>query len=198
MWQIFLLMAVLVFSPSCKTIGKAVGNSIDARCIDASYQSGCRFLFQLKDGNVLIPVAFADCECPLTPERAYRLRYEILPDEVFACTAEATPVRITYCEPLGSAVPEGTGGIKPGKPLCAWTQDPYQIPWMEQILGQTDADLVTRFVWQDGGAYYFQSPRGNYLFSCTGEELCKDSPDSTDCLGRFPLEDQYVILVKNN
>jgi hypothetical protein len=196
MRYLIFIFAVGYLLAACKTSQRSGAMGTLVTCKDSAHLSGCRYLLQTEDGRYLLPLMMLDA-CPLVPEAQYRIQYDVLDHAVYACTSDALPIKMTTCRPVGPLVPEGTGGIKPGKALCAWTQDPYQIPWMEQVLAQTDADWVIRYVWMNAGAYYFQSRRGNFLFDCQGVLMCERDAGDDTCLSEFALEDRFVILVKN-
>jgi hypothetical protein len=199
MYKLLLILLVLISGTGCKSlINQGNSKMHKVTVVDAAYLSGCRWLLRTEDGQLLLPLNYLELPCPIFAEQIWKVSYLPTESAVFACTAEATPVMLTACEPVRTEKPPGTGGIKPGMPLCAWTQDASAIPWMEQIIVQAEPTLIVRYTYFGQGAYWFESARGNYLFDCQGALICKEEANSRSCLENPDLQERFVILVKNN
>lgn len=166
---------------------------------DAGWISGCAMTLRTMNSQVLVPVAWTLPDPPaFGPQDRWRVRWEPAKEAVVACTLPGMPVRVLEAKLLRSGRPAGTGGIKPSPRLCAWTIDAHSVPWMEQVIGQLDPRLITRYRWMEGGAYLFQGDRGDYLFDCRGDLLCQSPSGTGECTGFPDLDEAYVILVRNN
>lgn len=160
--------------------------------------SGCNIILRTKEGQQFIPLQIDENSCVFQPEDVFKINFEYLTEPVYGCTLHSVlPIRILGCSLIKAGLPDGTGGIKPEKQLCTWTTDAYGIPWMAQVIGQLDPDRITRYRYYDGGAYYFESLKGYYLFDCKGIQICYDPEDATKCVTNTELRDRFVILVRN-
>lgn len=171
-------------------------NGIQVEVLDHRATSGCEMVFRTRDGKVLVPVGWAGTPPELHPGDMYRL--QIRPDSqaVYACTLPGEPVTVLAHVREKSGVLPGTGGIKPEKGLCAWTLDPYRVPWMVQIIKQTDPDRITRYKYREGAAYLFASSAGFWLFDGYGRFICQAERTPEKCLTDPHLVDPEVILVR--
>lgn len=171
---------------------------MEVTVLDASGQSGCQFVLHPASGPDLLPVSFLEEPVSFYPEGVYRISYAPDSLSVYACTAEALPVRILSCTPVRTGPPEGTGGIKPPRRHCVQTSDPYNTPWLTQIMEQLDPDLVTKYQMGTTIVYGFESAKGHYLFDCRGDLVCQNEPDEAICETPFALREPFVILVRNH
>lgn len=195
---LFLLTLPLLLA-SCRISRTAdsTGTWEEVTVEDSGWISGCGMTLRTTDGRILIPLHQEDPDQAFGPQDRWKVRFEVPADAVQACTLPGIAVRILEGRRLRSGRPDGTGGIKPAPRLCAWTIDAYSVPWMEWVIRQTDPHRITRYRWLDGGAYLFESDRGNYLFDCRGEWLCQDPPGLMTCSQNPELREAYVILVRN-
>lgn len=154
-------------------------------------------VFKRKDSHVLIPVIVPD-HFYTEAGSTYKLIYKPINKDIpWGCTARGTPVQVIEYERIKStAPPAGTGGVKPSQRLCAWTIDPFQIPWMDQVIRISDPFKITRYKYMDGGAYLFEVASGRFLFDCKGDLLCQSG--QATCLPESFLSDPFVIMVRNN
>ncbi|MBP6185056.1 MAG: hypothetical protein KA479_08930 [Saprospiraceae bacterium] len=195
-----LSLVVIVTSISCKTSHNALpaGTSATVEVNQAAAYSGCQCVLRTKDGRQFIPVSYSNASCTLQAGEVYSIRYEMRDEAVYGCTLKgALPIHLLACIKLENSNLKGTGGIKPERPICAWTTDVFAIPWMVQIIKQIDPDKITRFQYQSNGAYSFESQKGHYLFDCFGNLICNEAKGELNCLVNHALSDQYVILVRN-
>ncbi len=194
-------MLVLGMLSSChqpaKTLQESLLPSAEVTVLDASNSSGCQYVLHPETGPDLLPVSFSTDPVSFYPEGVYRITYSLDSSSVFACTAKAVPIHIESCIPVRTGPPEGTGGIKPPRRHCAQTSDPYNTPWMSQIMDQLDPDKVTRYQMGATTVYGFQSRKGHYLFDCRGDLVCRAEPGDQPCETASALFDSVVILVRN-
>lgn len=196
---LFVFVAAVWFAACSPTRSTSKeGILADVRVEDQAWMNGCRFILATSKGQLLLPVSLPGEGCDWGPQDRYRIRYEVLEDAVFGCTVpKVIPVRVLSCVRRSSGAPRGTGGIKPLPAVCAWTANPYQVPWMTKIIGQINPYRITRFAYPDGGAYWFESSGGHYLLDCRGQMMCSGGATDQTCLSDPRLTDAYVILVRN-
>jgi hypothetical protein len=196
--SLFLLMFSLLMA-SCRLSrpAESFGTWEEVTVEDSGWISGCGMTLRTVGGRILIPLNREESGLAFGPQDRWKIRYDVPADLVQACTLPGMAVRILEGRRLRSGRPDGTGGIKPAPRLCAWTIDAYSVPWMEWVIRQTDPNRITRYRWLDGGAYLFESDRGNYLFDCRGEWLCQHPAAIMDCTQDPELREAYVILVRN-
>ncbi|GEM_PF-4050037 len=114
-----------------------------ARIVDYSDLDGCRLLLQLDDGRLLLPQKWPK---EFVPQAAMRVRigFEIVPEAVSICMVEDAVVRLSCIEPL-----EGISE-RPQPLPCAYTNSPFEVPWMNQALDRYNPERIVRYTWRDG------------------------------------------------
>lgn len=203
-----LLLSFLPFLISgCHRSASPVSSTdwMDARVtvLNKAASSGCQYILHPEEGPDLLPVSFAGESVNWVQEGIYLIRYRPEPVPVFACTAEAVPVQVVGVEPVQTAPPAGTGGIRAELPACVQVIDPYQVAWMTQVMEQANPRRVVRYQLDGLTVYGFWGNDRDerlpfYLFDCRGKRLCVQTDAASSCTLQERLQDEYTILIRNH
>lgn len=135
---------------------------------DYTGNDGCRFLFELNNGDKLLPNEMPLMDFKLANNQAVNIDYAIIRDGVSACMMESHIVRITCITLIGQ-----TGGIKPAKTPCVKVNNYIESKWLKSIAGDMNPYIVTRFDYlEDGWAYLLDNGLEKKLFDCQGALMC--------------------------
>lgn len=170
--------------------------------VNRAAASGCQYILHPEEGPDLLPVSFSCEPVEWVQEGTYLIRYRPEPVPVFACTDEGMPIQVVRVEAIQTAPPSGTGGIRPEMPACVQVIDPYQVPWMTQVMEQANPRLVIRYKLDGQTVYGFYGNDQDerlpfYLFDCRGKRLCVQTDASSSCTLQERLQDDYTILIRN-
>lgn len=142
--------------------------SIFAMVKDFTGNDGCNFLFELNNGNKLLPNEMPLMDFKLANNQAVHIEYDIIRDGVSACMMESDIVRITCISLIGQ-----TGGVKPPKTPCVKADNYSESKWLKNIAGDMRPYIVTRFSYRaDGWAYLLDNGRIKKLYDCQGTLMC--------------------------
>ncbi len=142
--------------------------SVFAMVKDFSGNDGCRFLFELNNGDRLLPNEMPLMDFKLANNQAVNIEYDIIRDGVSACMMESNIVRITCITLIGQ-----TGGVKPAKTPCVKANNFSESKWLKSIAGDMNPYMVTRFPYQgEGWAYLLDNGRIKKLYDCQGTLMC--------------------------
>ena len=104
--------------------------SIFAMVKDFTGNDGCRFLFELNNGDKLLPNEMPIMDFKLSNNQAVNIEYDIIRDGVSACMMESEIVRVTCITLIGQ-----TGGVKPAKTPCVKANNYTESKWLKSIAG---------------------------------------------------------------
>ena len=142
--------------------------SIFAMVKDFTGNDGCRFLFELNNGDKLLPNEMPIMDFKLSNNQAVNIEYDIIRDGVSACMMESEIVRVTCITLIGQ-----TGGVKPAKTPCVKANNYTESKWLKSIAGDMNPYIVTRYSYlADGWAYLLDNGRVKKLYDCQGTLMC--------------------------
>ena len=171
--RLLIFFVISTFCFSCKTKSalpngcKTIGTVKDFTELD-----GCGMLIELENGQLLNPVKMS-ISFPLEAEVVVSFDYKILEGRVSSCMREKAMVEITCIVSLGKT-PSGEG-------MCVDTNNPFEVPWMDQAIDRHNPNQVLKF--QDGNewAYLFRGLPSSYLYNCRGKLICETKNNHDKC-----------------
>lgn len=166
---------------------------------DMTGMDGCKFLLELGNGDLLLPVRSVDMDFRFQNNQLVEFGYQEVTDQMSVCMAESKMVAITCIKLVGQ-----TGGVRPGIPEkkpCDKINAPYDVQWMKDITTRLKPTKIDRYTYLDGWAYHFQKDQTEYIYDCQGTELCAGQISDTSTKCKRYLEqmgDKFTIWVVNN
>ena len=138
---------------------------------DFTGQDGCRFLFELNNGDKLLPNEMPLMDFKLANNQVVTLDYDVIKDGVSACMMESQIVRVTCINFIAQ-----TGGVRGAKAACVKVDNYSTSKWMKSIAGDMNPYIVTRYSYGNNEwAYLLDNGRVKKLYDCQGTELCSVS-----------------------
>ena len=132
---------------------------------------GCRILFELGNGDKLLPNEMPILDFKLENNQAVNLDYDVVKDAVSACMMESQIVRVTCINVIGM-----TGGVKKAKSPCVKADSFSESKWLKHIAGDMNPYIVTRYKYNtDGCAYLLDDGMQKKLYDCQGTLMCSVS-----------------------
>jgi len=135
---------------------------------DFTGMDGCRILFELNNGDKLLPNEMPLMDFTLENNQAVKIDYDIVKDGVSACMMESEIIKVNCINLIGL-----TGGVKPAKTPCVKADNYEGSKWLKHIAGDMSPYLVTRYSYNtDGWAYLLENGRERKLYDCQGSLIC--------------------------
>ncbi len=135
---------------------------------DFTGNDGCRFLFELENGDKLLPHEMPLMDFKLANNQAVKIDYNIIKDAVSACMMESQIIRVVCISLIGQ-----TGGVKPAKTPCVKVNSYSESKWLKNLAADMNPYIVTRYDYlADGWAYLLDNGRIKKLYDCQGTLMC--------------------------
>ncbi len=135
---------------------------------DFTGMDGCSILFELNNGDKLLPSEMPLMDFTLEANQAVRIDYDIIMDGVSACMMESQIIKVNCINLIAM-----TGGVKPTKTACVKADSYDKSKWLKHIAGDMNPYMVIRYNYNtDGWAYLLDNGRERKLYDCQGTLIC--------------------------
>ncbi len=189
------LLFCLIFFFSCKTTKQTTAVATEncetlATVKDFTGLDGCSLMIVLDNGDKFLPVKIKDETFTLREGQRIKLSYKELQDVASICMAEKASIEITCIELIA------------GKPVvaeCHDTNQPFEVPWMQEVIRTFNPASIKKFKFRpDGWAYLFSTGQKQILYDCQGTLLCEHQGAGVNkCMEKYLPEKKGKEIYSN-